>query len=119
VKSDENFSVFRADLDTGTVVELTAGAKLHRNTPIVARRRDGFFAYSAHAQDDRAARLFVQSADGAPREIYRDDSRGFLADVAPHGDRLLFIRFVSQNEQVLLVIDVATGRAARAFPPEG
>jgi len=118
VKSDENFSIFHADLDTGAVEELTAGAKLHRYTPIVARRKGGLFAYSAHAQADGNARLFVQVA-GAPREVFRDSFRGFLGDLSPDGDRLLYVRFISQNEQVLFFVDAASGKAARAYPPEG
>jgi dipeptidyl aminopeptidase/acylaminoacyl peptidase len=114
VKSDENFSLFRADLVTGATEELTAGEKLHRNSPIVARNQPELFAYSAHAQSDRATRLFVRT-----REVYKDPSRGYLADFSPEGDRLLFIRFVSENEQVVLLVDAATGKAARAYPPEG
>jgi dipeptidyl aminopeptidase/acylaminoacyl peptidase len=119
VKSDENFSVFRAELDGSGVKELTADAKLHRDVPLVARNKNGLFAYSAHAQQERTVRVFVQTADGAPREIHKDDAGGYLADVAPEGDRVLFMRFVSENEQVLFVVDTKTGKATRAYPADG
>jgi dipeptidyl aminopeptidase/acylaminoacyl peptidase len=120
VKSDENFSIFRIDLDGSGLKNLTPGVQLHREAPAVARARNGLFAYAAHAQKDRTIHVFVQTADGAPpRAIYADETGGFVSELSADGERVLFHREISDTEQVLFVVDVKTGKATRAYPPEG
>src|SRR5262249_28225255 len=88
--------------------------------PHVALRVPGLFAYSAHVATDRSAHVYLQRTDGSPpREIHNDDHRGDVQDLSPDGKRILYQRFLSENDRVLFEVDVATGRLSRLYPPEG
>jgi dipeptidyl aminopeptidase/acylaminoacyl peptidase len=120
VNSDENFSVFRIELDGTGLKNLTPDPKIHRNPPTVARDKNGLFAYSAHAATDRTAHVFVQNADGTPpREVAQDPVGGIAGGMSADGARVLFKRFVSESEQILFSVDIASGRPKRVFPAEG
>jgi dipeptidyl aminopeptidase/acylaminoacyl peptidase len=118
VGSDEKFHIFRIGLDGSGLADLTPTGELHRRSAIVARR-SGTLVYDAHALDDQSTRVFVQAVDGPPREIYRDPKVGFVSDVTGDGARALYVRALSDTEQVLFAIDLASGKPARLFPPEG
>jgi acetyl esterase/lipase len=118
VGSDEKFHLFRIGLDGKGLADLTPTGELHRLAPSVARRT-GVMVYGAHALDDPSTRVFVQKVDGAPREIYRDPGVGFVADVNAGGTRALYVRALSDTEQILFVLDIRSGVPSRLFPPEG
>jgi len=118
VGSDEKFHIFRIDLDGSGLADLTPAGELHRNRPVVARR-SGAFVYGAHALDDPATRVLVQTLDAPPRELYRDPKVGSVVDVTPDGRRALFLRELSDTEQILFALDTASGALTRLFPPEG
>jgi len=120
VKADGNYRVFRVAIDGGDAARvLTPGESLHRDAPNVARGVPGLFSYSANLVSDRTARVFVQRADGSPREVYRDPTSGTAIDMTPDGRHILFSQFRAQNERVLFEIDVASGKARRLYPAEG
>jgi dipeptidyl aminopeptidase/acylaminoacyl peptidase len=118
VGSDEKFHIFRIGLDGRGLADLTPTGELHRTTPHVARRA-GTLIYGAHALDDQSTRVFVQTLDAPPREIYRDPKVGFITDVSADGARALYLRTLSDSEQILFVIDSASGIPTRLFPPDG
>src|SRR5262249_3511686 len=41
------------------------------------------------------------------------------SSITADGDRALFVRYISDTEQVLFALDIATGAATRLFPPDG
>jgi WD40-like Beta Propeller Repeat len=94
VGSDQKFHVFRIGLDGSGLADLTPSGELRRMVPQVARR-SGTMVYGAHVLDDQATRVFVQTIDGAPREIYRDPKVGFIADVSADGARALYVQELS------------------------
>ncbi|HEX7841870.1 MAG TPA: prolyl oligopeptidase family serine peptidase [Kofleriaceae bacterium] len=122
VGSDQKFHIFRIGLDGRGLADLTPDGELRRGAPQIARGA-GVMVYGAHVLDDQSTRVFVQTVDqtivGPPREIYRDPKVGFVSDVTADGSRALFVRALSVTEQVLLSIDLASGKLARLFPPEG
>jgi dienelactone hydrolase len=118
VGSDQKFHLFRIGLDGSGLADLTPDGELRRGAPHVARR-SGTMLYTAHVLDDQATRVFVQTVDDPPREIYRDPKVGFVADVSADGARALYIQSLSRTEEVLFAIDVATGKPTRLFPPAG
>jgi dipeptidyl aminopeptidase/acylaminoacyl peptidase len=118
VGADQKFHVFRIGLDGSGLADLTPAGELSRREPLVARR-SGTMVYGAHTLDDQATRVFVQTVDGPPREIYRDPKVGFVADLSADGGRALYVEALSDTEQVLFALDVATGRPTRLFPPQG
>jgi len=120
VHGDGNFRIFRVALAGGDAQDLTPGESMHRDFPHVARRVPGLFAYSAHVATDRTAHVYLQRADGSPpREVYHDTFSGNVQDVSPDGRRLLYERFISHSDAVVFELDVATGKLARLYPPEG
>jgi len=117
VGADQKFHVFRIGIDGSGLTDLTPTGELRRNLPEVART--GLLIYGAHVLEDQATRVFVQTLDGAPREIYRDPKVGYVNDVTADGTRALYVRALSASEQVLVVLDTATGATRRLYPPEG
>jgi dipeptidyl aminopeptidase/acylaminoacyl peptidase len=119
VKSDQLFSVFMVGLDGTRLTKLTPGEPLTRSVPLVARDLPDLFAYTAHTLTDASARVLVQRTGGAPREVWRASGTGELQDFAPDGSRLLFLRIDSDDQMLLLQLDVAHGTATRVYPAEG
>jgi dipeptidyl aminopeptidase/acylaminoacyl peptidase len=56
---------------------------------------------------------------GEERTLYTDELPGSIEDVSPDGQRALFTRMVSLSEQVLLEIDLDSGKSKRVYPSEG
>src|SRR4051812_7537381 len=98
IGSDQKFHVFRIGIDGGGLADLTPDGELRRTPPRVARR-SGTMLYAAHVLDDQATRVFVQTLDDPPREIYRDPKVGFVSDVSADGARALYIQALSDTEQ--------------------
>jgi dipeptidyl aminopeptidase/acylaminoacyl peptidase len=117
--ADGNYHVFRVELDGSGYTDLTPSQVMHRDAPAIARDVPDLFAYSAHTMTDARAHLFVQRLGGAPREFHVDESSGRLVDLSPSGDRALLETDVSDESQILYVVDVATGAATRLYPPAG
>ena len=118
VSDDQKFHVFHVALDGRAPTDLTPGNDLRRESLQVARA-SGWFAYTSHVLADQTTHVFVQEVEGPPREIYHDDQVGFLTDITADGSHVLMIRNLSDDSQVALSIDSATGAATRLYPPEG
>jgi len=118
VGSDEKFHVFKIGLDGTGLADLTPTGELHRSRPLVARRA-GTIIYTGHAMADQTALVFVQTLGGEPREIYRDAQVGFVSSITAGGNRALFVRNISDTEQILFALDIETGATTRLFPPQG
>ncbi len=118
VSSDQKFHVFHIALDGSAPTDLTPGDELRRESLQVART-SGRFAYTGHVLGDQSTHVFVQDVGEPPREVFRDDQVGFVSDITADGAHVLLIRALSDDAQIALSIDVATGSATRLYPPEG
>ena len=118
VGSDQKFHVFRIGIDGSGLRDLTPSGELRRTLPQVARS-SGTLVYGAHTLEDPSTLVFVQTVDGAPREVYRDPKVGFVSDVSADGTRALYLRSASDTDQTLFVLDLVNGTPTRLFPPEG
>lgn len=118
VGSDEKFHIFRIGLDGSGLADLTPAVELHRHSLQVARRA-GTLVYVGHTLDDQSTRVFIQTLETPPREIYRDPKVGSITDISADGRRALYLRALSDAEQILFVIDTSTGTPTRLFPPDG
>ncbi|MBI5537836.1 MAG: S9 family peptidase [Deltaproteobacteria bacterium] len=116
--ADENYSIFRVDLDGSHLVELTPGDRLHRDLPFLPERAPATMVYSARSAADRSTRILVQPTSPAFKStvVYTDPSPGALADVDATGSRALFIRFESPSESKLLLVDLKRGTGRVIFP---
>ncbi|HEX4420015.1 MAG TPA: prolyl oligopeptidase family serine peptidase [Kofleriaceae bacterium] len=118
VGSDQKFHIFRVGLDGSGLTDLTPADGLLRSPPHVAKRT-GALIYTAHTLDDQSTRVMVQPPDGPPREVYRDPKVGTIAGVTDDGARALYLRWLSDSDQVLVTLDLATGAQTQLFPAAG
>jgi dipeptidyl aminopeptidase/acylaminoacyl peptidase len=117
---DEVAQLHRAPAGGGEATLLTP-TTLARDAPIAPTRAAKEVFYSARVPGEAATSIYALAVDGsAPeRAIYRDDGAGFLVDVAPDGKRALFLQFRSHQDNVVLLVDVATGKAHTLHPASG
>jgi dipeptidyl aminopeptidase/acylaminoacyl peptidase len=118
VGADQRFHLFRIGLDGTGLADLTPAGELRRAIPQIARRA-GTLVYGAHTLEDQATRVFAHTVDTAPREIYRDPRVGRITDVSADGTRALYLRSLSDTDQILFVIATAGGAPTRLYPPVG
>jgi len=118
VGSDQKFHLFRIHVDGSGLADLTPTGELSRGVPQIARRA-GTLVYGAHPHDEQATRVFAHTVDGAPREVYRDPKVGRIADVTGDGSRALYVQALSDIDEVVFSIELASGKATRLYPPVG
>jgi dipeptidyl aminopeptidase/acylaminoacyl peptidase len=118
--ADENFRIYRMKPDGSEVTNLTPGATLHRDFPFVPRLRPNTLFYSASDKKQPKGFIYtVPMAGGEEKLVYTDELPGTLEDVSPDGARGLFVRYVSLSDQVVLEVDLESGKARRVYPPDG
>jgi dipeptidyl aminopeptidase/acylaminoacyl peptidase len=118
--ADEDFRIYKMNVDGTGVTNLTPGAAMHRDTPFIPKLRPNVLVYSA--SDKKQPKGFVYLlpvAGGDEKLVYTDELPGGLEDVSPDGQRALFTRENSLSDQVLLEVDLDSGKAKRVYPPEG
>jgi dipeptidyl aminopeptidase/acylaminoacyl peptidase len=119
IGANEDWRIFRMNLDGSGVTSLTS-APLRRDMPLMAKLRPSVLVYSA--SDRKQAKGFVyavSTSGGDERLLYTDEHPVWLQSVSPNGQRALLTRQVSLSEQVLLELDLDSGKAVRVYPPEG
>jgi len=118
--ADENWSIYRVPLEGGAPVELTPGETMQRDTAFVAERLPGTVFFSGRKMSEASSGLFsVPLEGGAVRTIFRDPKPFELADVSRDGKVAAIIRFPTQSDMQLLLVDVGNGKARQVFPTEG
>ncbi|HZA14694.1 MAG TPA: S9 family peptidase, partial [Myxococcaceae bacterium] len=119
--ADENWSVWKVDLDGSNAVELTPGEKMQRDDVHVADLSPGTIWFSGRRMSEASSAVFaVSSTSPAPaREVYRDPKPGFLTDVSRDGKHGLFIRYPSRSENYLLHLNLETGATRLLYPKAG
>jgi dipeptidyl aminopeptidase/acylaminoacyl peptidase len=119
--ADENWSLFRVNLDGSGLVELTPGARRQRDGALIADGKPETIFYSARAMSDVGTGVYTTSASapGQENQVYRDDKPGNLVDVSRDGKWGLYERVLSQSENYVAVLDLATGAARPLWPRDG
>ena len=121
-KGDENHHIFRVNVDGSGLQDLAAAGSppLHRGEPLIPRRLPDTMFYEARSTKGPETMLFTQKvAGGDERLVFKGGHPAGLADVSDDGKRALFAELETIDDQRLEEIDVATGKAARVYPPEG
>lgn len=117
--ADEQWSFYRIGLDGKNLVELTPGAKLNRDNPVIPDGKPSSMYFTARKMSEAKSTLYVASATEAtaePKAVYTDERTAFLSDVAQDGSFAIVEQYPSQSENYLLRVDIATGKAERLFP---
>ncbi|MCC2980833.1 S9 family peptidase [Sphingomonas sp. IC4-52] len=112
---DEWFQLYTRGL-TGTAQQLTQ-AGTRNGSPVFSK--DGSLLAWARATKGSAAYTILgvdPKAGGTPRTLYQADGAVAPADIAPDKSRLIFVRSLSNREDQLFELDLATGKARRIAP---
>ncbi|MBS1120666.1 MAG: pop [Deltaproteobacteria bacterium] len=119
--ADENWSFFRVDLDGKNLIELTPGAKLRRDRPIIPDGKPSTIFFAARKPAEARTTVYTTSsiAAGEPKALYADDKPVSLLDVSPDGRLALVRQMPSRLDHHLLLLDVASGRTHSVFPTAG
>ena len=118
--ADENWSVYRVDLDGKNLAELTPGETLNRDDIFLPARASTMMYFSARKKEQGASSIYgLPIAGGKAKKIYGIEGFGRLLDVTPDGGHLLFERVPSINDNILEVVDSAKGKAVKLYPAKG
>jgi dipeptidyl aminopeptidase/acylaminoacyl peptidase len=119
--ADENWSFFRVGLDGKNLIELTPGAKLRRDPPIIPDGKPSTIFFSARKMSEARTTIYTTSsiAAGEPKPLYTDERTAFLADVSPDGKLALVEQYPARTENYLLALEVASGKTKRIYPASG
>jgi len=119
--ADENWTLFRINLNGGGLVELTPGARLQRDTPIIADGKPDILFYSARPMSAAATDVYTTSAraPGEEKQLYHDDKPGALVDVSRDGKWGLLIQEPSQSENYAVIVDLTSGGSRTLWPTAG
>jgi dipeptidyl aminopeptidase/acylaminoacyl peptidase len=112
---DEWFQLYARSL-TGTALQLTETGTRNQS-PVFSK--DGSLLAWAQARKGSAAYTLLgldPKAGGAPRTLHSADGAVAPADIAPDKSRLVFVRGISNREDQLFELDLASGKATRIAP---
>lgn len=116
---DEQTQLYLVDAATGALTALTASPEVQYGSP--AWSPDGKRLYfRSNEVNGRDFHLYVRDlASGAVNEIYRAEGQNVIEDVSPDGKRLAVVRYTSNTNSDLYVLELAGGRAIHLTPHEG
>ena len=119
--ADENWSMFRVGLDGAGTVELTTGEKLQRESPVLVDGAPGVMFFSGRKLSEAKSTIYSASTlqPGPAKAIHTDDKPTSLYDVRRDGKVALAGQYPSRDENFLLRVDLATGKATTIFPASG
>lgn len=112
---DEWFQLYTRGL-AGVATPLTE-AGTRNQSPVFSR--DGALMAWARATRGSAAYAILgidPKAGGKPRTLYQSDGAVAPADIAPDAARLIFVRSLSNREDQLFELNIASGKATRIAP---
>jgi dipeptidyl aminopeptidase/acylaminoacyl peptidase len=121
VGADENWSIYRVGLDGQGLIDLTPGERINRDGPVVPEKKQDTMFFSARKMSEPKSTLYSASTTtpGPAKAIYADELPMFLYSMNADGTRALVTQYPSRDENHVLVVDVASGKAERIFPEAG
>jgi len=119
-KGDENHAIWRVAPDGSGLTNLTAGEIMHRDPPLLPRKKPSTILFSANKTSEPSSHLYqLDLVGGPPKLVYTQAMPGGAAAVTADGARVLFLEFHSDDDVIVHEIEVAAGKARRVYPPEG
>jgi dipeptidyl aminopeptidase/acylaminoacyl peptidase len=118
--ADENFRLYRVKPEGGEPVLLTQGDSMHRDEPILPRKKQGTFFHSARKTTSPETFISMVTIEtGESKQIFTDPGPSFAVAANAEGTHVLLARFVSPTNQILFDLDVAAAKTKRVYPAEG
>jgi dipeptidyl aminopeptidase/acylaminoacyl peptidase len=117
--ADENFHVYRCRVDGSDTFDLTPSGTLRRDDVLLPRGSADTIVYTAHDPSSPGTLLFVQAIEGQPKVAYTEPTPAYGADVSPDASRALLVRDVSLSDQIVVEVDLRSGKARQIYPAEG
>ena len=119
--ADEQWSIFRVDLDGKNLVELTPGERLQREKPILVDAQPTMMFYAARKVSEAKTTLYSASiaTPGPAKPIFTTEVPADLADVDPKGAVALMAEIPMRIDMTLVRVDVATGKGEKLYPKDG
>jgi dipeptidyl aminopeptidase/acylaminoacyl peptidase len=119
--ADEYFSIFRVDLASKQVTELTPGQRLRRSPPLIPDKAGGAMFFTADKAEEKEVHLYRAPVDkpGEATLVYTDPGPGGLAEVSRDGKQALIVRSQSLSDGELYLVDLKSGKAKLVYPPAG
>jgi len=116
--ADENWSIFRIDLDGKNLVELTTGDKLSRQRPLLVDGAPDKMFFAARAMREAKTTLYSASVTtpGAAKPVYTSEAPAFITDVDGKATHALVIEMPSRRDTSLMRVDLASGKAEKVYP---
>jgi hypothetical protein len=100
--ADENWSVYRVDLDGKNLTELTPGETLNRDDIFLPTRVPTIMYFSARKKEQGASSIYaLPLAGGEAKKIYGIDGFGRLLDELLLSEKFYFFGFAGANPCVL------------------
>ena len=118
--ADENWRIYRVKPDGTDLGVVTPGEKLHRDEPVLPRSKAGVIVFASHDPKSASGAVTVAQVDGSSSKVvYTDPVTGGIIAVTPDATHALYERYGSPTDQVLLDVDLVSGKAKQLYPAEG
>jgi dipeptidyl aminopeptidase/acylaminoacyl peptidase len=120
VGADENYRIFKVDLDGKNEKCLTPGPVLRRSPPIEPTGKPGTIVYWQRDVKSPQTGVVVHAIEGDPKVVYTDPSPTTIADVTGDARHALLLRRYSSSDYVLFDLDLGEkSELRRLYPPDG
>jgi acetyl esterase/lipase len=120
VGADENYRIFKVDLDGKNETCLTPGPALRRSPPIEAKGKPGTILYWQRDVKSPETGIVMQTIGGEPKVVYTDPSPTTIADVTGDARHALLLRRYSSSDYVLFELDLGEkSELRRLYPTDG
>jgi dipeptidyl aminopeptidase/acylaminoacyl peptidase len=119
--ADENWDIFRVDLDGKNLVQLTSGEPLQRDAALVPENKTDTLFFSARKTSEATSSLYVQplKPNATAKKVYTDSGLGFMMDVSPDGKWGAWIHAPARTKTTAALIDLQSGKEKAFYPPSG
>lgn len=119
--ADENWDLFRVDLDGKNLVQLTSGEPLNRDAPQISDAKPDTLYFSARKMSESASSIYTQplQAGATAKKIYTDSGLGFLMGVSPDGKWGAWVHVPAVSKTSAALIDLESGKEKTFYPLSG
>jgi dipeptidyl aminopeptidase/acylaminoacyl peptidase len=119
--ADENWDIFRVDLDGKNLVQLTSGEPLNRDGASLADGKPDTMFFSARKMSESSSSIYAQPLQpgATAKKVYTDSGLGFLSDVSADGKWGALVRMPAKSKSTAVLVDLESGKEKVVYPLSG